>query len=696
MQLKTKGLALQFSILLIVASCSNNAPVIVKEEVAPPPEIYTSANAVQDLSKVTDQNVDDFISKVSRELKDDASWTEFWKYATWQLSSYSWSEHTLERVLELSNFSCYQNASSAFGMFIQKLLNTTNPYSKDKIALASLRHFNGCQMHASAIELDDYLRHFEQTTDSDKILEFVQMFSSINQTPSSRQIISVSLLTGHLNQQAKLQLYRRLKENTSYRNVARKLIENMDFMEIVSKANSGEILFEDAISTLEAILFKIRNVNQAQVENIFTFIQNSYQHALTTIDKFNVSSFHFKVLLTLDQKNLEHVENWAAYLLANSEDVLPFYPNNSLAYRFVKALIFESDEKLEESSVSSTFEKLLILRANINIENDLETLVSLDKELCDFYQKNFNSSPTFGCKLVNSKVTIDQDMSIFSSLSTNGHDVEVRGKMVKLSIINTSRGKEFKDLPAVSLEDDYRSMVIPMVIGFSPLRDVSRFKAGTTHYLAINHIYRDASILVPGLENVPIPQEGRKAGDLIIDEQSLTKVKFIALGGEGQKASPPKMAAEEYRVQIDEFSIRSWVESFAGNNNYYLSDNFKSLRNLRNLFQASTDESNKLNIYIDPDYINALSSEQKSGLLRDLQIIRQKERFDNLTDIEILEVLARRTMRTFFEKTDVLALSSTVREVFPAIFSQVVIDRGNIGVTYPDGKRGRNGQIIVR
>lgn len=702
--------------LALLISCSRNAPVIEKKVVAPAPEVYNVEKAMADLDSIDESTISKFTEKVAKEFDDNSTWSEFWKNISWRIGSYQWSDVILLKLLDLGGYNCSDQSISSFNVLIQKILSESSAERNKKVVLSSLKHLKTCNIQASQAAFSDYLHIIKDSVTSQEVPEFLRYFSSVNTSPTNDQLFKIVRWIDNISEKDRLKLYTLLRQYPGYKTIAKKLIASFSFKETMISGLNKALQLDHVLEVLELTLFQLPNLTNTEIELLFNFIQYAYENTNTELELFNISNFHYRVLSVVDKlefgkskKFIYELEKWASYIYDNYDDIVQFYPANSLPSMFAHGLKSSSSTKIDLKQLDSSFEILLAMRANISIESSPEIALELNnlfcKKLSNYGIENQIVSSveilnTIGCKKLekNEKfvITTEVRMPILSSFTTNGNEVYVEAKPKRLSIINTSRGKEFEDLPAVTREKYYDNIVIPIVIGFSPLVSKGRFKKGTTHYIAANHIYRDARALVPGLENVKQPLDGKKAGDLFFREGTVSNVTLIALGGEGQKAAPGKPACPEYIASFDELKVRSWVESFDGNQNFYFSDNFKTLRNLRNLIESATDENNKLNVYIDLDYINILSAKQQAKLIEDMETIKKVESLGQITDSEVLEIIARRSVRKFLEETKDLELSKSLESITPEIFSEIIITAGNVGEVYPDGRRGQNGQILIK
>lgn len=703
--------SLFFSFVLstvFAASCSKQTPLVVKNEVAPKPEVYTSAMAISDITLINEFNASEVVSKIAMNISNDNDWAIFWNDLYIKYNSLSWNNEILSQVVDLSAISCGSKASQAFSDFSQKVLVKLDDRGREEILIRALKHFKSCSIQINKTLVREFLNLYKNIDNKTKTHEFAKVYSLVMDRPSLEEVSDISELIDSLkDMNQRLDLYYNLRNNHHYKGVVDKIIDSFDYEEIVDLTESGRIELDDSLEILNISRHNQLNLNGESVTKLLKTINEGYVRQSSKLAKYNLSKFHYDTLRNLNLFSLNEIENWAEFALSNYKDIGNMYPKDSAANLFLNAM---SGKSLESNhyNADENVDSLLVARAKIQTNRSAAENLAQYENLCKMYEKfgtktsqlnQISDLNKVGCKnyLKSETLEISQliKMPIFSALNTQGVDVKVQVKPIRLSVINTSQTYKFEKLKNVQTEDKYNHMVVPLVYAFSPLKDVGRFKTGQKHYVALHHVYRDARELIPGLEGVTRPMDGKKAGDIIFTKESYSSLKHIGLGGEGQLASEAKIGAHEYKNSLDQTNIRSWVESFSGNSSFYFSDNFKNTRNIKNLIEASISEQNIINLYIDPDYLSALTQEQISKLHSDLEKIKKLEGMGEVSDAIVLEILAKRSAREMIDSIENLSFSANLEEIIPSFFTSLNLESGPAGLKYENGKRGQNGQIIT-
>ncbi|EQC47517.1 hypothetical protein [Bacteriovorax sp. Seq25_V] len=704
---KSMFCTLMFSTLL-ATSCSKQAPLVVKNEVAPPPEVYTSAMAIDDLSLLDDTNAGEILSRISTNLKTDDDWSLFWKDLYIKYNSYAWSGATLSRIIDLSGISCGKKGSVAFSEFTQKILDRITDEEKEELLIKALKHYDLCGLNANQTLVREYLSQYKKLQNKNESAEFVKLFSVLMGGPLDEELADITDMVGAISDKnKKLELYYSFKGNYQYKGIVDKIVDSFDYSEIVQLASEEKIDFDDALEILNISKHQQNKLSKDEVVKLLATVRKNYQRATSKLSKYNLSKFHYETLKNLKFLSLSEVETWAKFALENYDDISSLYPRDSVAKYFLSSMN-GTEVSIDAQYIDEKIDDLLVKRAQLQVEKDIQKNNEIYKALCNLY-KDFGvaeekySKPSdlnkLGCKkyLGDKEIEVDEvvAMPLFSGLDTSGVDVDFSVRPSQLSVINTSQNFKYEKVSDVVTESKYDHIVVPLVFAFAPLKDMGRFKAGQKHYVAIHHVYRDARELIPGLEGVQRPLDGKRAGNLKFTRSTFSPVKHIAFGGEGQVAARPKKGAKGYVNSLDQIEIRSWVESFAGNSNFYFSDQFKNVRNLKNLIEASTSDANTLSLYIDPDYLSTLSSMQRESLLENLSEIKRLEGMGDVSDEIALETLVRRSTRVLIDTIEGLDYSASLNEIMPSLFTELELGSGPEGENYTNGKRGQNGQTII-
>ncbi|WP_372656251.1 hypothetical protein, partial [Halobacteriovorax sp.] len=495
------------------ASCSKQSAIVVKEEVAPPPEVYTSTMAIDDLSSVNKSNINEVINRISSRMVNDSDWSYFWKGMNMQNNSYDWDIETLLKIIDLSRISCGKSASASFSNFIQQILNRVEGLEKEQVLIRALNHFETCSLKLNKNLVRELLNLYKSIEGKSTQKQFIKSFSLIVNRPIDEDIVDlIDILDSIEDVEEKLSLYYGLRGSYHYKALSDKVIESFDYKEIIDLSFNEKIDLNDSLEFLTLAKYQQLDLSKEKIEKLFKVINKQYLNASSRLEKYNISKFHYDSLRNLRYLSLPEVEKWAVFALENFEDIGRLYPKGSIQRLFLESFKGQRDE-IEFEHTDEKIDQLLVLRSKIQHERDSSISVDLYDQLCvlftDFGVRTFSSNNIsdfnkLGCKsFINDgllKINETVNMPFFSAVHTLGSDIRFDKKPIKLSIINTSQKFIYSKVKDTASTDQYEHIVIPLVFALSPIKDVSRFKVGHKQYLATHYIYKDARLLVPGLD----------------------------------------------------------------------------------------------------------------------------------------------------------------------------------------------------
>lgn len=703
------------ALALLVFSCAKKeSPVIIKNEEIVPTR-FDSETAVSTIQTTSTDSLSSVVDQVFLNTQDGFDWKNFWNTLNWQGHSKNDGEgKELARLLDLGRHSCKSSDSQAFVGFFNKASLDYQKTVKAELVEKIYDHYIWCgtvipdSVLYQGLELQNEAKR--------KDLAYLEKYMRLNPAPSAEQLQKISdNFIKDISIEQKVPTYQLLKGVKDYSRLTPAVFADTDTSLILNNQALVNLETGDFIDIAAAFRWEVVNKSHENTKRLFGVYQSHHQKTLLPFERANLLRSQWELIKSAEaagQNGLELLgllESFASELFKSFGAVESYLPISSLLYRFGAEM--KGNKMDQGNDTHSALEELLLLRGNLQVEENLtkanESLARFCKTLSGIgvTTKSINNTSelkALGCYKYrgSANLTINNSlmMGIFSAIITNGQSIEVTHPQATLSLVNLTQKKKDADIDEVETEKKYNTLAIPLIVGIKPLKDTPKFKAGATYYMSLYHLYRDGRDLTPGLEGVAKPEKGYAGGNLTLmaQQRNHPHLKFISQGGIGQIAAPSKVGGLGVDFSYEEYKVKKWVRSFAGNNNFYLSDSRKTKRNLEELAAAATNDENFINVYIDPEYLDVIEPEMKEVILSGVEEIIESEGLMDVDTVSVLEILARRSVRKALETASSAAYGDKLTDLMPELATELVIEQGPIGLTYDNGEQGENGEILYR
>lgn len=712
-------------IFISIVGCSKSSPYIektVKKEMpADKVVVYMSIDHEEAANKLANSNNSKFeetLSEIVLASKKGFRWDKFWKILIWDKNSLTDKKaDKFSKLLKISKYSCDENASKSFVRFYKKAIQNYNKFDQAVSSEFFLNHFLRCEISISKFNLSDSLE--KQVRSGRVSFNLLKKYVQLNPNPTNVELQKIneyflgSKQLSEKNASYAMNAHKLFKENIGYQSIKSNALNQMSFSELKDNNAFSSMSLDEFLNITNIFRWEIINESSDYFSYIMTLYSSFIKKESSTLEQVRLYNSQFSMLKDYEliggngMSFVSHINEFSESFLNSFENIKNSLNANEVLYRFGLMMSGKRiDLKIDRPS---NVEKLLALRALIQIEGQSHVLKKLTASFCEVLEnlgveKDDVLNPLdimpIGCTSYNKEQPLQLSksvkMGLFSSIQTNGADIEIIESSSSFSIIDLSQSKQRAPLGSVVTEDKYNTIAIPLVVGLRPIVDSREFKANNTYYISFFHLYRDSRKLRPGTEGMKKPLDGYPGGNLITKKGIVKNrwLKFISSGGEGQKASPGKEGGLGLSAKIDRIKVRKWINSFSGHHSFYISDTRKTKRNLEKLINSSLSSDNQLNIYIDPGYLSVLGPNLKEMLLLGIKDIIKSEGLLEVDTVTVLEMLARRSIRSLISKLNNVNYSDDLEHSIPEIMSKILIDQGPVGEKLENGNKGKDGEII--
>ena len=703
-----KILLLISALSLLAFSCAKKeSPVVIKNEQIIPAS-YNHETAVKAIQASSTEALSIVVGQIFLNTRKNFEWKSFWNTLNWE--GHVDNDHEgieLSRILDLGRHSCKSDQSQAFiGFFNKASLDYPAP-QKAELSEKIFDHYIWCGNKAPESILHQVVD--QQVQGYKKSSSVLEKYMRLNPAPNAQQLQSLSdHFIQEISIEKKIETYKLLKSSPFYSRLSSLVFAETDASLVLNSEALLNLETGDFIDIAAAFRWEVVNTSLTNTMRLFSIYQAHHKNTLLPFEKANLLRSEFELLKSTEaagHRGLEVLvllDRFSKELINSFKIIENYLPHNSLIHRFGAEMY--GNKMVMESDTHSILEELLLLRGKLQAQgNGKESnvlLTKLCKTMSDFgvptikINSDIELKP-LGCfkyrKNNSLKINKAIKMGTFSAIITQGSDLEVTNPLTTLSVVNLTQKKKDADIEKVETEQKYNTLALPLIVGLKPLKDTAKFKAGSTYYLSLYHLYRDGSELTPNLEEVKRPARGYAGGNLtlLVNQRVHPLLKYISEGGAGQKAAPAKDGGLGVDFDFEEYKVKKWIRSFVGNSNFYLPDSSKTKRNLELLSMAATNEENFINVYIDPEYLDVIDPEMKEIVLNGVEEIIKSE---GLMDVD----LVRRSIRKALLIANEAAFGDRLTDLMPELSSELKIQAGPMGLTYENGEQGVSGEILYR